>query len=78
MKASLARTASLYFPAYEIVAGGFAGDYFAPDRRSVTEEGVAHVMRVFSRHFLKQAFVRQLLGRAVDIVAGRARRPIRN
>lgn len=43
----------LYFPAYEIVASGMAGDYFAADRRSVTETGVAHVMRVFADHCLK-------------------------
>ncbi len=60
-----------YFPAYEIVAGGFAHDYFAADRRSVTEGGVAHVMRVFSRHFLKQPFAKQALDRALDIVIGR-------
>lgn len=42
-----------YFPAYEIVASGFAGNYFAADRRSVTEAGVAHVMRVFADHYLK-------------------------
>lgn len=42
-----------YFPSYEIVASGFAGDYFAADRRSVTEAGVAHVMRVFADHYLK-------------------------
>lgn len=42
-----------YFPSYEIVASGMAGDYFASDRRSVTEEGVAHVMRVFAAHYLK-------------------------
>jgi hypothetical protein len=60
-----------YFPAYEIVAGGFAGDYFAPDRRSVTEEGVAHVMRIFSRHFLKQPFAKLAIGKALDIVTRR-------
>ncbi len=58
-----------YFPAYEIVAGGFACDYFAADRRSVTEAGVAHVMRVFSRYFLRQPFAKQAIGRALDIVA---------
>ena len=42
-----------YFPSYEIVTSGFAGDYFAADRRSVTEAGVAHVMRVFADHYLK-------------------------
>jgi hypothetical protein len=37
-----------YFPSYEIITGSHAnGAYFAADRRSVTEEGVDHVMRVF-------------------------------
>ncbi|GJD50622.1 hypothetical protein OPKNFCMD_3365 [Methylobacterium crusticola] len=38
-----------YFPAYEIVTGPHAR-YFAPDLRSVTEAGVAHVMRLFLKH----------------------------
>ena len=42
----------VYFPSYEIVASGHAGRYFGPDNRSVTEEGVAHVMRIFAGHFL--------------------------
>lgn len=46
------RNAVGYFPAYEIVTGSYnRGAYFAPDLRSVTEHGVAHVMRVFMRHF---------------------------
>lgn len=37
-----------YFPSYEIIVGSFnRGRYFAEDLRSVTEEGVSHVMRVF-------------------------------
>jgi hypothetical protein len=41
-----------YFPSYEIITGQHArGAYFGPDLRSVTEEGVAHVMRVFLKHF---------------------------
>lgn len=37
-----------YFPSYEIIMGTFnRGRYFAQDLRSVTEEGVSHVMRVF-------------------------------
>ncbi len=40
-----------YFPSYEIITGTFnRGRYFAPDLRSVTEEGVAHVMRLFLSH----------------------------
>ncbi|QNM83796.1 GSCFA domain-containing protein [Sphingomonas sabuli] len=40
-----------YFPAYEIVTGGFnRGAYFARDLRNVTEAGVEHVMRLFMAH----------------------------
>ena len=43
-----------YFPAYEIVTTGRDGvPYFAADRRSVTEDGVAHVMRVFMKHYVR-------------------------
>lgn len=42
-----------YFPSYEIITGIPSGNrYFAPDLREVTEEGVAHVMRVFDAHYL--------------------------
>ena len=42
-----------YFPAYEIVTSAASGGhYFAPDLRSVTDDGVAHVMRVFRRHYI--------------------------
>ncbi len=42
-----------YFPSYEIVTGHFhQGRYFAPDLRSVTDEGVDHVMRLFLHHYL--------------------------
>jgi hypothetical protein len=41
-----------YFPSYEIITGGFnRGAYFEADLRSVTEDGVAHVMRTFLRHY---------------------------
>lgn len=41
-----------YFPSYEIItASCSAGRYFGSDWRSVTEDGVSHVMRVFLRHF---------------------------
>lgn len=40
-----------YFPSYEIITGSFnRGRYFAEDLRSVTEQGVSHVMRVFLHH----------------------------
>lgn len=44
----------VYFPSYEIVASRHAGAYFQEDRRSVSEDGVAHVMRVFARHFMEE------------------------
>jgi hypothetical protein len=41
-----------YFPSYEIITGPQAqGRYFAADLRSVTDAGVAHVMKVFLRHY---------------------------
>ena len=40
-----------YFPSFEIATGQFnRGAYFARDLRSVTEEGVRHVMSMFFRH----------------------------
>jgi hypothetical protein len=40
-----------YFPSFEIIAGNYnRGRYFGPDLRSVTQEGVDHVMAVFMRH----------------------------
>lgn len=59
-----------YFPSYEIVAGGYSrADYFAPDRRSVTPEGVAHVMRVFERHFIRRNPLNEALRRTVGALA---------
>ncbi len=42
-----------YFPSYEIIMSRAfdAGSYFAPDKRSITNAGVAHVMRVFASSF---------------------------
>ena len=40
-----------YFPAYELVTGAFTrGKYFAADFRTVTPQGVDHVMRCFFAH----------------------------
>jgi hypothetical protein len=37
-----------YFPSYEIIAGPFTrGMYYASNLRTITDEGIAHVMRVF-------------------------------
>jgi hypothetical protein len=45
-----------YFPSYEIVTGNYArGRYFADDLRSVTTEGVDHVMRLFLKHYSDDA-----------------------
>jgi GSCFA family len=49
---SKARNEVVYFPSFEIVTGNYArGRYFAEDLRSVTEAGVAHVMKIFMKHF---------------------------
>ncbi|MDT3376750.1 GSCFA domain-containing protein [Labrys neptuniae] len=41
-----------YFPSYEIITGSYnRGAYYGSDLRSVREEGVDHVMRLFLRHF---------------------------
>jgi hypothetical protein len=40
-----------YFPSFEIITGNFSrGRYYAQDLRSVTEEGVSHVMNQFLKH----------------------------
>ncbi|WP_210163778.1 GSCFA domain-containing protein [Methylosinus sp. LW3] len=45
-----------YFPSFEIITGTYSkGRYFDDDLRSVTEEGVAHVMGVFMRHYADDA-----------------------
>lgn len=47
-----------YFPSYEIITGNFSrGRYYAADLRSVTEEGVSHVMRLFLQHATDGAVV---------------------
>jgi hypothetical protein len=62
-----------YFPSYEIVTGGFnKTSYFADDCRSVTEEGVAHVMRVFMRHYVRNGGRLRALKELVSGVAPRS------
>lgn len=42
-----------YFPSYEIIAGSPTGGlYYGPDDREVNPLGVAHVMRLFQRHYI--------------------------
>ena len=46
----------MYFPSYEIItAPQVRGAYFEPDLRSVTPEGVGHVMRIFAAHMMSEA-----------------------
>lgn len=41
-----------YFPSYEVITGNYSrGSYYADDLREVTEQGVAHVMRLFMKHY---------------------------
>lgn len=41
-----------YFPSFEIITGNYTkGKYFGADLRSVTEEGVNHVMKLFMKHY---------------------------
>jgi hypothetical protein len=42
----------IYFPSYEVITSPAAGGaYYADDLRQVTDVGVKHVMKLFSRHF---------------------------
>jgi hypothetical protein len=43
-----------YFPSYEIITSpATSHTYFAPDLRSITQDGVDHVMRLFARHIAR-------------------------
>jgi hypothetical protein len=45
---------AIYFPSYEIITSpAHEGRYFEDDFRQVTELGVSHVMRIFSKHFIE-------------------------
>jgi hypothetical protein len=45
-----------YFPSYEIITGNFSrGRYYDSDLRSIKEEGVDHVMRLFLKHYTGQS-----------------------
>jgi GSCFA family len=42
-----------YFPSYEIITGWYnKGRYFEEDLRSVSADGINHVMRLFAAHYL--------------------------
>ncbi|MCA3644470.1 MAG: GSCFA domain-containing protein [Burkholderia sp.] len=41
-----------YFPSFEVITGNYnRGAYFDDDLRTVTDAGVAHVMRLFMKHY---------------------------
>lgn len=42
----------IYFPSYEIITSpASSGRYYADDLRQITQLGVKHVMRIFSKHY---------------------------
>lgn len=56
-----------YFPSFEIITGNYnRGRYFGPDLRSVTTEGVDHVMTVFMRHLTEGGTASGLAAGEVD------------
>jgi hypothetical protein len=45
-----------YFPSYEVITGNYTRSrYFDEGLREVTEEGVAHVMRLFMKHYADES-----------------------
>ena len=48
-----------YFPSYEVITGNYGNDYYAEDRRQVTDIGVSHVMRLFLKHYADGSDVEQ-------------------
>ena len=58
-----------YFPSYEIITGSFnRGAYFAENLRTVTPEGVDHVMRMFMRHFTPDPEMEANIRNALEVV----------
>lgn len=52
-EASKEKTNIAYFPSYEVITSNFnRGRYYSDDLRSVTEEGLQHVMRLLIRHYM--------------------------
>lgn len=59
-----------YFPSYEIISSATSDrDYFEPDRRQVSDLGVAHVMRTFTRHLVAGAGMAPVSSGAVPLAA---------
>ena len=60
-----------YFPSFEIITGAHVADgYLADDRRSVTERGVAHVMRTFLRRVTGAASADELVAAVTGELQG--------
>jgi len=59
----------IYFPSFEIITSPTTGGrYYADDLRQVTDLGVKHVMRLFSKHFFsKKHGIPESLGTSGDI-----------
>ncbi len=50
-----------YFPSFEIITGNFSrGQYYGQDLRSVTEEGVSHVMHQFLKHATCETMIKRI------------------
>ncbi|MBJ3778586.1 GSCFA domain-containing protein [Acuticoccus mangrovi] len=61
-----------YFPSYEIITAPHTrGSYYAEDAREVTPLGVAHVMRVFLKHYVGETTAETL---AAKVAKGHARK----
>jgi len=52
----------IYFPSYEIITSpANSGKYYQDDLRRVTDIGIDHVMRVFSKHFLVNQSIKKYI-----------------
>lgn len=66
-----------YFPSYEIITGAHTrGRYFAPDLRSVTEDGVRRVMALFMQHYTEDNAAPAAVPADLDRAAERERQEI--
>lgn len=63
-----------YFPSYEIISGNFnGGEYYMPNKREVTSEGVSHVMRLFFKHYANQESALKMDEPSESVLHDRAR-----
>ena len=67
-EAEKSRSNVLYFPSFEVITSPAAGGYYyADDLRQVTETGVKHVMRLFTKHFIQTGLKTQTTMKIQDI-----------